>query len=86
MEYHDWSLVYPFGEAGAKGSFHQQTADTFEIDIDQQRLFVKYADQSTQLLLDIPVKGWSEQTLVLFLDRQVRDKSIGPRGTGPMTD
>ncbi|WP_029618551.1 DEAD/DEAH box helicase [Pseudorhizobium marinum] len=77
MEYHDWSLADHSPKLEAKDFSIQATADTFEIDIDQQRLFVKHADQSAQLLLDIPVEGWSEQTLVLFLDRQVRDKFIG---------
>lgn len=77
MEYHDWSLADHSPRLEAKDFAIQATADTFEIDIDQQRLFVKHADQSAQLLLDIPVEGWSEQTLVLFLDRQVRDKFIG---------
>ncbi len=77
MEYHDWSLADHSPKLEAKDFSIQATADTFEIDIDQQKLFVKHADQSAQLLLDIPVEGWSEQTLVLFLDRQVRDKFIG---------
>lgn len=76
MEYHDWSLADHSPRLEARDFSIQQTADTFEIDIDRQRLFVKHADQSAQLLLDIPVDGWSEQSLVLFLDRQVRDKSI----------
>lgn len=77
MEYHDWSLSDHSPKLEAKDFAIQATADTFEIDIDQQRLFVKHADQSAQLLLDIPVEGWTEQTLALFLDRQVRDKFIG---------
>lgn len=77
MEYHDWSLGDHSPRLEPKDFSVQQTADTFEIDIDRQKLFVKYADQSAQLLLDIPVEGWSEQTLVLFLDRQARDKFIG---------
>lgn len=77
MEYHEWSLADHSPKLEAKDFAIQATADTFEIDIDQQKLFVRHADQSAQLLLDIPVEGWSEQTLVLFLDRQVRDKFIG---------
>jgi type III restriction enzyme len=77
MEYHDWSLAHHSPKLEPKDFSVHATANTFEIDIDQQRLFVKHADQSTQLLLDFPVEGWSEQTLVLFLDRQVRDKFIG---------
>jgi type III restriction enzyme len=77
MEHHDWSLGDHSPKLEPKDFSIQETADTFEIDIDQQRLFVKHSDQSAQLLLDIPVEGWTEQTLVLFLDRQARDKFIG---------
>ncbi|PQZ47121.1 restriction endonuclease subunit R [Ochrobactrum sp. MYb15] len=77
MEYHDWSLASHSAKLEPKDFSIQETADTFEIDIDQQRLFVKHADQSAQLLLNIPDEGWTEQNLVLFLDRQVRDKFIG---------
>lgn len=77
MEYHDWSLADHSPKLEAKDFAIHTTANTFEIDIDQQRLFVRPIDQTTQLLLDIPVEGWNEQTLVLFLDRQVRDKFIG---------
>lgn len=77
MEYHGWSLANHSAKLEPTDFAIQSTADTFEIDIDQQRLFVKHADQSAQLLLEIPVEGWSEQTLVLFLDRQARDKFIG---------
>lgn len=77
MEYHDWSLADHSPKLEAKDFAIQETADTFEIDIDQQRLYVRHANQSAQLLIDIPVEGWTEQTLVLFLDRQVRDKFIG---------
>lgn len=77
MEHHDWSLADHSAHLEVKDFSVQQTADTFEIDIDQQRLFVRHADQDSQLLLDITVEGWTEQTLVLFLDRQVRDRFIG---------
>lgn len=77
MEYHDWALANHSAKLEPKDFSVQETADTFEIDIDQQRLFVKHADQSAQLLLNIPDEGWTEQNLVLFLDRQVRDKFIG---------
>lgn len=76
IENHEWSLTDHSPKLEPKDFSIQVMADTFEIDIDQQRLFVKHADHTDQLLLDIPVEGWSEQTLVLFLDRQVRDKFI----------
>lgn len=77
MEDHDWSLTDHAARLEANEFAVSETADTFEIDIDREKLFVRHADQSAQLLLDIPVEGWSVQTLVLFLDREVRDPSIG---------
>lgn len=77
MEFHDWSLVNHPARLEANEFSIQQDASTFTIDLDGQSLFVQYSDQSAQLLLDIPVEGWTEQNLVLFLDRQVRDKFIG---------
>lgn len=77
MEYHDWSLTGHSAQLDANEFAIIDTSDTFEIDIDGQALFVRHSDRSAQLLLEIPVEGWTEQTLVLFLDRQVRDKFIG---------
>ena len=55
----------------------RQVADTFEIDLDGDTLTVQYTDQTDQLTLDIGVDGWTEQGLVLWLDRKVRDRFIG---------
>lgn len=77
MEHHDWSLIGHSARLEANEFAITDTSDTFEIDIDGQALYVRHSDRSAQLLLDIPVEGWTEQTLVLFLDRQVRDQYIG---------
>ncbi len=77
MEFSDWSLMDHSPKLGPEEFSIQETASTFTIDIDGEALFVQFSDQSAQLLLDIPVEGWTEQGLVLFLDRQVRDPSIG---------
>lgn len=77
MEDHDWSLRNHSPRMDSGEFSIQETANTFEIDIDRYRLFVQHSDQSAQLALDIPVEGWTEQGLVLFLDRQVRNPHIG---------
>jgi type III restriction enzyme len=53
-----------------------QTADSFEIDLDSEALMLRHTDTSDQLLLDVPVDGWSEAGLVQLLDRMVRDRFI----------
>lgn len=77
MEDHDWSLRDHAHQMDAGEFAIQETANTFEIDIDRHTLFVQHSDQSAQLALDISVEGWTEQGLVLFLDRQLRDPHIG---------
>lgn len=77
MEHVDWSIVDHPARLGATEFSIQETANTFEIDVDGQSLFVQHSDQTSQLMLDIAVEGWTEQGLVLFLDRQLRDRFVG---------
>ncbi|MDJ0825297.1 MAG: DEAD/DEAH box helicase family protein [Rhodobacter sp.] len=77
FEYHEWSLKDHSHQLSEQEFSIRQVADTFEIDLDGDRLEVKYSDQTEQLLLDIPVEGWTEQGLVIWLDRKVRDRFIG---------
>jgi len=77
MEDHDWSLSNHSPQLSPQEFSVAQTANTFEIDLDGKVLTIQFSDHSSQLLLDIPVEGWTEQTLVLFLDKQLRDASIG---------
>lgn len=77
-EYFDWSLA----DAGHQLTPAQfgvaETADAFEIDLDGDRLTLSHADQSDQLLLDVPVEGWTERGLVALLAKQVRQDDIRP--------
>lgn len=76
-EYFDWSLAdkdYQLSEAEFSV---KQTSDGFEIDLEGDSLMVRHHDQSDQLMLDVPVDGWTEAGLVHLLDRQVRDQFIG---------
>lgn len=77
FEYHDWSLANHSAQLSEREFSIRQVADTFEIDLEGDRLKVEYSDQTEQLLLDIDVEGWTEQGLVLWLDRKVRDRRIG---------
>lgn len=76
-EYFDWSLAdkdYQLSEAEFSV---KQTSDGFEIDLEGDSLMVRHHDQSDQLMLDVPVDGWTEAGLVHLLDRQLRDQFIG---------
>lgn len=77
MEFVDWSIVDHPARLEANEFSIQETANTFEIDVDGDALFVQHSDQTKQLMLDIQVAGWTEQGLVLFLDRQLRDRWVG---------
>ena len=77
LEFHDWSLRTHPHQLTATEFAIQQVADTFEIDLDGDKLTVAFADQSVQMSLDIDVEGWSEPGLVQWLDRKVRDRFIG---------
>lgn len=77
LEYHDWTLRDHAHQLSETEFAIQQVADTFEIDLEGDKLTVAFSDQSEQLLLDIEVEGWTEQGLVQWLDRKVRDRFVG---------
>lgn len=78
-EYFDWSLADHSAQL-TKAEFDvRDTSEAFEIDLDGDSLMVRHSDQSDQLMLDVPVDGWTEAGLVNLLARQVRqaDSAIG---------
>lgn len=77
IEYHDWSLKNHSHQLSEKQFSIREVGNTFEVDLDEGSLQVQLKDQSEQMSLDIGVDGWTEQGLVLWLDRKVRDSSIG---------
>jgi type III restriction enzyme len=77
LEYHDWSLCGHSYQLTEDEFAIRQVADTFEIDLDGDLLTVSFSDQSEKLSLDIAVEGWTEQGLVRWLDRKVRDGFVG---------
>jgi len=77
LEYHDWTLRDHSHQLSETEFAIQQVADTFEIDLDGDRLTVAFSDQTELLSRDIDVEGWTEAGLVQWLDRKVRDRFIG---------
>ncbi len=76
MEYHDWSLAdYPVRLTNAEFDIIE-TTNTFEIDLDGNRLLISAADSAGQLSLDIEVDDWTPNSLVRWLDGKVRDPWI----------
>ena len=55
----------------------RETAHGFEIDLDGNRLTYRFAGEQEQLSLNVDVEGWTQETLVLWLDKQVRQPDVG---------
>ena len=77
MEDHDWSLREHPWRPGMDEFDIQQTARSFEIDLDGNRIAYQFATEEEQLALDVDVDGWTPQALVLWLDRHARQQDIG---------
>lgn len=76
MEFHDWSLLDHSSKLGEEEFAIRETARSFEIDLDGNRITYQFADEAEQLALDVDVAGWTPEALVLWLDRQVRQPDI----------
>ena len=76
MEFHDWSLLTHSSKLGEREFTIRETARSFEIDLDGNRITYQFADEAEQLALDVDVDGWTPEALVLWLDRQVRQQDI----------
>ena len=77
MECRDWSLLDHSPKLAKEEFTVRETARSFEIDLDGQRVTYRFASEEEQLTLDIDVEGWTPQALVRWLDRQVRQADIG---------
>lgn len=76
MEYHSWSLSDKPAQL-LKAEFDLvETAHSFEIDIDGNRVQIGHVDATAQLGLAIDVEGWTENGLVQWLDKKLRDPWI----------
>lgn len=76
MEFHDWSLTSHPARLDEAAFAIRETARSFEIDVDGNRVAYQFASEDEQLALDVEVDGWSPQNLVLWLDRQLRQPDI----------
>ena len=76
MEYHDWSLLDHSPKMGPDEFAIRETARSFEIDLDGQRVAYQFGNETEQLVLDTRVDGWTPEALALWLDRQVRQPDI----------
>jgi type III restriction enzyme len=77
MEYHDWSLSDHPARLDKSEFDIVETTNTFEIDLDGNRLLIASTDSSDQLTMDVDVDDWTPANLVSWLDRKVRDPWIG---------
>lgn len=76
MEFHDWSLLDHSSKLGEAEFAIHETARSFEIDLDGNRITYQFANEAEQLALDVDVDGWTPEALVLWLDHQVRQPYI----------
>lgn len=78
-EFFDWSLADHPAQLSPAEFAVRDTSEAFEIDLDGDHLMVRHSDQSDQLMLDVPVDGWTQGGLVNLLARQVRqaDSAVG---------
>jgi type III restriction enzyme len=77
MEYHDWSLRdHPARLAPDEFSIIE-TTNTFEIDLDGNRLLLSAGVSSAQMSMDVDVQDWTPNSLVMWLDKKLRDPHIG---------
>ncbi|BBK43733.1 hypothetical protein STVA_37530 [Allostella vacuolata] len=76
MEFHDWSLASHPARLDESAFAIRETARSFEIDVDGNRVAWQFAGEGEQLALDVQVDGWSPQNLIIWLDRQLRQPDI----------
>ena len=76
MESHEWSLL-DHSPRMDEGEFAiRETARSFEIDLDGNRIAYQFASEEEQLALDVEVEGWTPEGLVRWLEGQVREADI----------
>ena len=76
MECHDWSLLNYSPKMDEREFTIRETARSFAIDLDGNRITYQFASEEEQLALDTAVEGWTAEALVQWLDRQVRQMDI----------
>lgn len=76
MEYHDWSLLNHSSVLGEDEFTIRETAHSYEIDLDGSRITYQRTTEDQHLALDIHVEGWTPESLVLWLDKEVRQADV----------
>lgn len=76
MEFRDWSLLDHSPKLSETEFAIRETARSFEIDIDGNQIRYGAIGEEDQLSLNVDVEGWTEENLVLWLDRQVRQPDV----------
>lgn len=76
MEFRDWSLLDYSSKLTEAEFAIRETARTFEIDLDGNRITRQYVEEVEQVDLDVTVEGWTPEALAIWLDRQVRQPDI----------
>ena len=78
MEVFDWSLLdTPLRLTEGEFSL-SDNANQFAIDVTGQAVTYSYIDEQMRLAFDVPVDGWNEVNLSVWLDRKVRQPDILP--------
>lgn len=77
MEFHDWSLLDHAPELSKREFDIRETARSFEIDLDGNRVTYQFASEAEQLALDVDMEGWTPENLAIWLDRETRQPDIG---------
>ena len=76
MESRSWSVLdHPFRPTESEFAI-LGTAHNFEIDLEGTRITHRFVGEAAQLPLDVDVEGWTPETLILWLDGQVRQPDV----------
>lgn len=78
MEVNDWSLLDHPARLGAHEFNIRATARSFEIDVDRNGVIYRITRARDQLEFYADVDGWTPKSLVLWLERQVREIDLHP--------
>ena len=76
MEYFEWDLLDTPAKLSEAEFAIRETARSFEIDLDGNRLAFHFTSEEEQLALDVPVEGWTPENLAIWLDRQSKQIDI----------
>ena len=76
MEYHNWSLADCSVQLKPEEFDIRQTNNTFEVDLDGNRLRIAPVSKSDQFTMAIHVEDWTETSLIHWLDQQLHDPYI----------